>query len=115
MLTHRNLVSDVVQCVAWNVDAVRGKERMLAAIPFFHVYGMTVAMNEALYLAAAIILLPRFNVDEALEAINTHRPTRFPAFPPCISPSTIMPGSGNTTSPRSKYAAAVRLPCRWKR
>ena len=81
MLTHRNLVSDVVQCVAWNVDAVRGKERMLATIPFFHVYGMTVAMNEALYLAAAIILLPRFNVDEALEAINAHRPTRFPGVP----------------------------------
>ncbi len=81
MLSHRNLVSDVVQCVAWNVDAVRGEERMLAAIPFFHVYGMTVAMNEALYLAAAIILLPRFNVDEALEAINNHRPTRFPGVP----------------------------------
>jgi long-chain acyl-CoA synthetase len=81
MLTHRNLVCDVVQCVAWNVDAVRGKERMLAAIPFFHVYGMTVAMNEALYLAAAIILLPRFHVDEALEAINNHRPTRFPGVP----------------------------------
>ena len=81
MLTHRNLVSDVVQCVAWNVDAVRGQERMLATIPFFHVYGMTVAMNEALYLAAVIILLPRFNVDEALEAINAHRPTRFPGVP----------------------------------
>ena len=81
MLSHRNLVSDVVQCVAWNVDAVRGEERMLAAIPFFHVYGMTVAMNEALYLAATIILLPRFNVDEALEAINNHRPTRFPGVP----------------------------------
>ncbi len=81
MLTHQNLVSDVVQCVAWNVDAVRGQERMLAMIPFFHVYGMTVAMNEALYLAATIILLPRFNVDDALEAINTHRPTRFPGVP----------------------------------
>jgi long-chain acyl-CoA synthetase len=81
MLTHRNLVSDVIQCVSWNVDAVRGEERMLAAIPFFHVYGMTVAMNEALYLAAAIILLPRFNVDDALEAINAHRPTRFPGVP----------------------------------
>jgi long-chain acyl-CoA synthetase len=81
MLSHRNLVSDVVQCAAWNVDAVRGEERMLATIPFFHVYGMTVAMNEALYLAAEIILLPRFNVDEALEAINTHRPTRFPGVP----------------------------------
>ena len=59
MLTHRNLVSDVLQCVSWNRDAVKGQERMLAALPLFHVYGMTVAMNEAIYLAATIILLPR--------------------------------------------------------
>ncbi len=81
MLTHRNLVSDVLQCVSWNQDAVRGQERMLAALPFFHVYGMTVAMNEAIELAATIILLPRFNVDDALEAINLYQPTRFPGVP----------------------------------
>jgi long-chain acyl-CoA synthetase len=81
MLTHRNLVSDVLQCVSWNQDAVKGQERMLAVLPFFHVYGMTVAMNEAIELAAVIILLPRFNVDEALEAISLHQPTRFPGVP----------------------------------
>jgi len=81
MLTHRNLVSDVLQCVSWNHDAVKGEERMLAVLPFFHVYGMTVTMNEAIELAATIILLPRFNVDEALEAINLYQPTRFPGVP----------------------------------
>ncbi len=81
MLTHRNLVADVLQCVSWNCDAVRGQERMFAVLPFFHVYGMTVAMNEAIELAATIIMLPRFNVDEALEAINLYRPTRFPGVP----------------------------------
>jgi long-chain acyl-CoA synthetase len=81
MLTHYNLVSDVVQCVSWNVGAERGKERMLAVLPFFHVYGMTVTMNEAIYLAATIILLPRFQVDDCLEAINLYQPTRFPGVP----------------------------------
>ena len=81
MLTHYNLVSDVVQCVSWNVGAEKGKERMLAVLPFFHVYGMTVTMNEAIYLAATIILLPRFQVDDCLEAINTYQPTRFPGVP----------------------------------
>jgi long-chain acyl-CoA synthetase len=81
MLTHRNLVVNVHQCVAWQPGAVRGEERMLAVLPFFHVYGMTVAMNEAIHLAATIILLPRFNADEALEAINGYRPTRFPGVP----------------------------------
>ncbi len=81
MLTHYNLVSDVVQCVSWNQDAEKGKERMLSVLPFFHVYGMTVAMNEAIYLAATIILLARFQVDDTLEAINAYRPTRFPGVP----------------------------------
>ncbi len=81
MLTHRNLVADVLQCVSWNRDAVRGQERMFAVLPFFHVYGMTVAMNEAIQLAATIIMLPRFNVDDALEAINLYQPTRFPGVP----------------------------------
>ena len=81
MLTHFNLVSDVVQCVSWNVGAQRGEERMLAVLPFFHVYGMTVTMNEAIYLAATIILLPRFQVDDCLEAINQYQPTRFPGVP----------------------------------
>ena len=81
VLTHRNLVTNVIQCVSWNREAEKGKERMLAVIPFYHVYGMTVAMNEAIYLAAAIILLPRFNVDETLEVIHRYQPTRFPGVP----------------------------------
>jgi len=81
ILTHRNLVSNVVQCVSWNQGAERGQERMLAVLPLFHVYGMTVSMNEAIYLAATIILLPRFNVDDTLEVINKYQPTRFPGVP----------------------------------
>jgi long-chain acyl-CoA synthetase len=81
MLTHRNLIADVFQCVSWNCDAVRGEERMLAVLPFFHAYGMTVAMNEAIQLGAMMIILPRFNVDDALEVINLYQPTRFPGVP----------------------------------
>ena len=69
------------QCVSWNQGCEKGQERMLAVLPFFHVYGMTVTMNEAIYLAATIILLPRFKVDDTLEAINAYQPTRFPGVP----------------------------------
>lgn len=81
ILTHRNLVANVLQCVSWNPEIQKGRERMLAVLPFFHVYGMTVAMNEAIYLGATIILLSRFQVEETLEAINKYRPTRFPGVP----------------------------------
>ncbi|NCC34920.1 MAG: long-chain fatty acid--CoA ligase, partial [Chloroflexia bacterium] len=44
MLSHKNLIANVTQVDAWVVDGQPGGEKLLAAIPFFHVYGMTTAM-----------------------------------------------------------------------
>jgi long-chain acyl-CoA synthetase len=81
MLTHRNIVVNVVQCDAWMHKGERGKEKVLGIVPFFHVYGMTVVMNYAVYLAATMVLLPRFNVDDTLKTIQSERPTLFPGAP----------------------------------
>jgi long-chain acyl-CoA synthetase len=81
MLTHANLVANVVQCEAWFYKARKGQERVLAAIPFFHVYGMTVAMNFAIYTAAKLILVPRFDVNMILKLIDHQQPTVFPGAP----------------------------------
>lgn len=54
---------------------------MLGALPFFHVYGMTVAMNFALNLGASLVIMPRFEVQEALRLISRYRPTIFPGVP----------------------------------
>ncbi|SMO35739.1 long-chain-fatty-acid--CoA ligase [Melghirimyces algeriensis] len=81
MLTHRNTVVNIIQCNAWVHKAKYGEEKMLALVPFFHVYGMTVAMNYAIYKAATIILLPKFNTKETLKVIDKERPTLFPGAP----------------------------------
>lgn len=81
MLTHMNLVANVLQSRAWFLQAQEGRERVLAALPFFHVYGMTVAMNLAIALASTMILIPRFQIDEALRVINRYQPTMFPGAP----------------------------------
>ena len=44
MLTHRNLVANVVQDNSWNTTRKSGEDVIMAAIPFFHIYGLTVAM-----------------------------------------------------------------------
>jgi len=49
-------------------------------IPFFHVYGMTTAMNLGVLLGAELILLPKFHTKEVLEVINKYRPTIFPGI-----------------------------------
>ncbi|MDR3568891.1 MAG: long-chain fatty acid--CoA ligase [Syntrophobacteraceae bacterium] len=81
MLTHKNLVANVVQLVSWFPDMALGKERVLAVLPFFHVLGMTVALNFSLYTASAVIVVPRFDPDELIKTIKKKRPTLFPGVP----------------------------------
>jgi len=81
VLTHRNLVANTLQLVSWVVRARKGKEIFLSVLPFFHVYGMAVAMNAPIFLASAMLILPRFEVLETLRAIKRYRPTFFPGVP----------------------------------
>ena len=80
ILTHRNLVANTVHNKVWLVGAKEGEEKILAVIPFFHVYGMTTAMNLGVLLGAELILLPKFHTKEVLECINKYRPTIFPGI-----------------------------------
>lgn len=81
MLTHANLHANTVQIVAWAADLVAGKERVLGALPLFHVFAMTGVMNLGIAKGAAIILMPRFQLQEALKLIHKEKPTMMPAVP----------------------------------
>jgi long-chain acyl-CoA synthetase len=81
MLSHRNLVANALQCGAWFNVAAEEREVVLAAIPYFHVYGMTVAMTYPLLAGATIVLETRPDVDEILKLINKYHPTQFPGVP----------------------------------
>ncbi|WP_339063775.1 AMP-binding protein [Tepidibacillus marianensis] len=81
MLTHYNLVANVVQETHWLYRAKRGQERILGVLPFFHVFGMTSVMNLSIHLASTMILLPRFKAEEILETIQKEKPTFFPGAP----------------------------------
>jgi len=80
VLTHRNLVVNAFQCRTWLTVRNEGEERILAVIPFFHVYGMTTAMNLGILIGAELILLPKFHTKEVLATIQKHRPTIFPGI-----------------------------------
>lgn len=81
MLTHRNLVANMVQASAWCYRLREGKERFLAALPLFHVFGLTVLMNLSVYKAGELILLPRFDIVQVLETIRSKKATIFPGAP----------------------------------
>lgn len=81
VLTHGNLVANAFQARLWMPDVQAGRERLLAALPFSHAYGLTLGMLTGVLAASTLVLLPRFDVDEALEAIDRQRPTLFPGVP----------------------------------
>jgi long-chain acyl-CoA synthetase len=81
MLTHYNLVSNAIQTGTWFTDVEDGKEGIMAVLPFFHSYGLSAIMNVAISRAMKIICLPRFELDMALKAIDSEKPTLFPGVP----------------------------------
>ncbi len=82
MLTHRNLVANIEQvkhAIFYTDDEVA-----LAALPFFHIYGMQVLMNGLIANGVTTVTMPRFDMVEALQATQDLKITRFFAVPPII-------------------------------
>lgn len=71
MLSHRNLVANVQQ--ARGLLHVAPEDRLLALLPFFHIYGLTVLLNIALRERASLVTIPRFDFAEFLRMIQDHR------------------------------------------
>ena len=73
ILTHRNLVGNVAQ--SGPLITVDENDRVLALLPFFHIYGMTVLLNLALSVRAALVTMPRFDLAEFLRILQDHQVT----------------------------------------
>jgi len=80
-LTHGNLSKQVQQIAAWFPDFERGAERMLGALPYFHVFGMSTCMNNSVNMGWAQILVPKPQPEPLLEAIHKFKPTFAPLVP----------------------------------
>ncbi len=80
-LTHGNLSKQVQQLAAWFPSFDAGTERMLGALPYFHVFGMSTCMNNSVYMGWTQILVPRPQPEPLLEAIHNFKPTFAPLVP----------------------------------
>ncbi|SDN76572.1 long-chain acyl-CoA synthetase [Paenibacillus sp. yr247] len=81
MLTHTNLIANTYQTSNWCYRIRIGEERFLGAIPCFHVFGLTVLLNQSMLRAGMLILIPKFDINLILDTINTMKPTIFPGAP----------------------------------
>jgi long-chain acyl-CoA synthetase len=88
MLTHHSLVANALQSYhwlrGWGYSAKpqhAGWPIILCAVPFFHSYGMTVAMNEAVQFGCTLVMIPEPSAEAIMKGIQAERATHLPAIP----------------------------------
>ena len=79
MLTHANLYINAAVIAAW--FPLAKDDVALGVLPFFHIYGMTAAMNAPLFAGASMVLLPRFDVETVMKTIESEKVTSFCGVP----------------------------------
>ena len=93
MLTHRNVSVNAQQTGAWFSDTRFAREVILACLPLFHVFGMTVCMNWAVLSAGTMVLLPDpRDLKRLVSSIEKHRVTIFPGVPALYNSLNNHPG-----------------------
>ncbi|MDM5153770.1 fatty acid--CoA ligase family protein [Bacillus sp. DX1.1] len=79
MLTHKNLYSNAGDVAAYL--QYTGEDRIVAALPMFHVFCLTVAVNAPIVNGATILMLPKFSPKEVFRICRTYEPTIFAGVP----------------------------------
>ncbi|MDJ0915957.1 MAG: long-chain fatty acid--CoA ligase [Desulfobacterales bacterium] len=112
MLTHANLSKQVQQVAAWFPAFNKGEEIMLGALPFFHVFGLSTAMNFAIYMGWGDILVPKPQPEPLLETIHKFKPTFAPLVPTMYIGMLNDPAFANTdmTSIKGCFSGSAPLP-----
>ncbi|KAL6906307.1 hypothetical protein ACP4OV_003908 [Aristida adscensionis] len=88
VLTHRNLIATVelfVRFEASQYAAPACDNVYLAALPMFHVYGLSLFAVGLLSLGSTVVVMKRFDAGEAVKAIHRYKVTHFPLVPPVMA------------------------------
>jgi len=81
MLTHYNLVANICQTEPLFPAEI---ERVIAVLPFYHIYGLTVLLNISLHRGDTVITMPRFDLEQFLQLLQQHGVTRAYLVPPIV-------------------------------
>lgn len=116
VLTHRNLMANVVQARAW-LGARDGAEVMDAVLPFFHAFGLTVCLAYGTSIAATLVVFPSFDVDQVLAAQRRRPATFMPGVPPMLDrlAKAAAAQGVDLTSMRYAISGAMALPAQTAR
>jgi acyl-CoA synthetase (AMP-forming)/AMP-acid ligase II len=82
MLTHASIGVNLRQVGA--LRPMTPEDRIIAVLPFFHIYGMTALMNLPLQYGATVVVLPRFELAQFLSVLEEQRITKVFVAPPVV-------------------------------
>ena len=112
MLTHGNLSRQVQQIAAWFPDFSQDRETLLGALPFFHVFGLTTAMNLSIVMGWTNVLIAKPQPEQLLSAIKRFSPSFAPMVPTMYIGILNHPGIHNTdlSSIKGCFSGSAPLP-----
>ena len=85
MLSHANIAANMSQIDAWGCGLFYSPSKVVAVLPFFHIFAMTVCMNVPLCGGIEVVMLPRFELKALLDLLTRTRANVLPAVPTLIS------------------------------
>ena len=98
MLTHHNLVANLCQmeglCYFYETDT------LICVLPLFHIYGLVVVLNMGLYTGATVVMMPRFDLETFLKAVQDYDVSLAHIVPPIVLSLSKNPVVDNYKLPR---------------
>ena len=84
MLCHENIVANTLQVTAGETPHLTSKDKILAFLPFFHIYGLTVILHQSMYNGYQVVVMPRFNLKDFCEFTQNLKITFAYVAPPVV-------------------------------
>ena len=100
MLTHHNLVANL--CQMEGLCYFNDSDTLICILPLFHIYGLVVVLNMGLYSGATIVLMPRFELESFLKAVQDYDVSLAHLVPPIVLALSKHPIVDNYKLPKLK-------------
>jgi len=84
MLSHANIAANMSQIDAWGGGLFYPPSKVVAVLPFFHIFAMTVCLNVPLCNGTQVVMMPRFELKGFLDLLRRTKPNVLPAVPTLI-------------------------------
>ncbi|WP_112244827.1 AMP-binding protein [Kribbella monticola] len=108
MLTHQNIATNLVQAEA--TFSMAENERIIAILPFFHIYGQAVLMNLPFRLGATVVVLPKFDLQQFLTTLEQQKITRAFVAPPVVLALAKHPAVDGVDLSALRYVTSAAAP-----